>query len=776
MASAPISSSPTTVSPSAGAPQALQSRLNALTRRRNSVVMGRHILRALIPGVWVSAIGITLYKTHIIPDAPVWLPLAAIGACALWGVRNGLAARGGTFRAARDADATLGLKDSLGSALSFVAPDTVGSDRIAPVPKTVLGKAKRALLGKKDTFHVAPHALETTLVPALVADAAGRAQALDPRSVYAWKFDRIAQVFAVGAVLLVGSLFVPDYPVFASKKELAERTAIMKSGEKLAVLSKQVRKRANPNDAQVSELNKRLEKLGLKMARGRMTKRAALTQIGALKQQLQKAQQQPPRNQQPPQQGGLPQIQEAIKGAPLQSPAGQKVQQDLQDNKFKEAARELEQLADKLDKGQLSQQEKEKAAKDLEEVARQLRQRGGQANENAAKQLEDAAQQLRQQQQGQQQQNGQNQQQSGDKQQGQNGQQQQQGNKQGQQGQQQQQGQQGQQQQQGGEQGQQGQQQQQGGQQGQQGQQQQQGQGKQGGQQGQQQQQGQQGQGQQGGQKQGQQQSGQQGQGQNGQQGKSQSQSQNGQSQNQQGGQQGSQSGQQGQSPNGQQGQQGGQSGGGGQQSGEGQQGQSNASGALRDMANSLRQGSGGSGGSSNLRDMMNNLREAENGTNGGSASGKGSQSSRGGSSFGTDPNAPLLTPGKNIAPSDPHGAVSGGAGLGPRNNAQGSNPGGGVSKSKSARTGDKRRYEDEWSSRLPKPHSKIDRVKGKWGSEGEVEQLPTRGDGKGGQAHTPYYDVYQSYKREAEDAVGREAVPPAYKGPVKDYFESIKP
>ncbi|RYX83730.1 hypothetical protein EON83_13215 [bacterium] len=774
MASAPISTSQTALSPASGAPLALQNRLNSLTRRRNSVVMGRNVLRALIPGVWVSAIGITLYKTHIIADAPIWLPLVALGACALWGLRNGLSARGGTFRAALDADATLGLKDSLGSALSFVTPDAVGSNRAAPAPKTLVGKAKRAVLGKGETFHISPQALETSLVPALVEDASRRAQSLDPRSVYSWKFDHTAKVFAVGVVLLIGSLFVPDNPLFASKKELTERTAIMKSGERLAMLSKEVRKRENPNDAQVSQLNKRLEKLGLKMARGRMTKRAALTQIGELKQQLQKAQQQqPPRNQQPPQQNGLPQIREAIKQAPMQSQAGQKVQQDLMNNKFNEAARRLEELADKLDKGQLSKAEKEQAAKDLEEVAKQLRERGGEANQQAAKQLEEAAKQLRQpeQQQGQQSQQGQNQQQgnqeqSGDKKQG--GQQQQGGQQK--QGQEQQQGQQGQKGQQGGQQqGQQGQQPQ--NQQGQQGQQGQKGQEQQQGQQGQQGQKGQQGQ---------QQQSGQQGQQQQGQKGQGESQSQNGQQQNKQQGQQGSQGGQQGQSPDGKQGEQGGQSGNGGEQNGQGEQGQgqsNNASGALRDMANSLRQGTGSGGGSSNLRDMMNNLRQAENGANGGSASGKGSVNPKMGQ--GECPGGDcrgLATPGKDLMSSDPRGLVGGGAGLGPRSHAQGVKSGGGVSKQKSTRTGDMRRYEDVWSDRMPKPHSKIDRVKGKWGGSGEVEQLPTRGDGKGGQAHTPYYDVYESYKRDAEDAVGRESVPPAYKAPVKDYFESIKP
>ncbi len=195
-------------------------------------------------------------------------------------------------------------------------------------------------------------------------------------------------------------------------------------------------------------------------------------------------------------------------------------------------------------------------------------------------------------------------------------------------------------------------------------------------------------------------------------------------------------------------------------------------------MANGLRQGAGSGGNGQNLQKMLDKLREAENqtGSNGGNQSGMGKsgQGGMGGKQFGVGKESG--TPGKDLMPSDPHGAVSGGAGLGPRNNAQGSKAGGGVSSTKSKRTGDKRRYADVWSDRLPKTHKQIDRLKGKWGSEGDMEQLPTKGDAKGGPVKTPYYDVYESYKHDMEDAVGRDTVPPAYKQPVKDYFESLKP
>jgi hypothetical protein len=224
---------------------------------------------------------------------------------------------------------------------------------------------------------------------------------------------------------------------------------------------------------------------------------------------------------------------------------------------------------------------------------------------------------------------------------------------------------------------------------------------------------------------------------------------------------------------------------------GQGQQGQSGntqqkhkqgsgqgAGSALRQMAKSLQQG-GSASNSQSLQKMLNKIREAERdtGSNGSGQSGAQFKNAKNGS--GNCPNGNCnegLTPGKDLKASDPHSAVNGGAGLGPRNHAQGSKSGGGVSKDRMKRTGDKRRWEDVWSDRLPATHKRIDRVQGKYSDGGEMEQLPTKTEAKGGPVKTPYYEVYESYKKDAEDAVNKDTVPPAYKQPVKDYFESIKP
>ena len=683
MATADISRDSATANAAQNAP-ILQQRLGALARRRNAQQMTRALVSAAIPGVAASAIGVALYKFHIIPDGPVWAPAALIGASLLWGARNGFLARRGSFVAARDADDALKLDDRLSSALSFVAPEQIQQTQRVVADSSRLGRLKSAMLPQNQT--TSGRAMpQTNLVPALVGDAATRAARLDPRRVYPLRFDRRAQVLTVLTLAFVGTLFLPDNPILMNAAQKQERAAIMKEGENLVAVSKKIRQEEKPKAEEVKALNEKLDKLGKKMARGRLTKRAALTEIGELKKKLEDSSK--PGNQ--GKSGSMPQIPEALKQTPLQSEVGRKVQQDLQENKFDEAAKELDKLADRLDKGQVNQQEKKDIAKDLDKVAKDLESRGGEANKQAAQQLKDAANQLRQEQQKSEQQNGQQ-----NQGQQQNGQQKQQG------------------------------QQQQNGQNGQQ---------KQDGQQGQKQQ------------------SGQQGAQKNGKEGQQ-------------------QQGSQGKSPQGQ-GKQGQQSGQGQSQQGQQQQGQSGASGAMRDMANGLRQGQGN--GSGDMKEMLDKLREAENGANGLGKPGTMVTPGNGNCPGGDCGN--MVTPGKDLKATDPHGAVQGGAGLGPRNNATGAQKGGGVSDKKSQRTGDKRRYEDAWTNQLSATQKKLSKIKGKWGGSGEVEQLPTKGEGKGGQSSTPLYDVEQSYRKDAEDAVSRDSVPPAYKQPVKDYFDTFK-
>lgn len=265
-----------------------------------------------------------------------------------------------------------------------------------------------------------------------------------------------------------------------------------------------------------------------------------------------------------------------------------------------------------------------------------------------------------------------------------------------------------------------------------------------------------------------QQQNGQQGQQKKQGEGQQQKQGQNGQ-ESPQGGQQQKQQGQkQGQ----QQGAQGGQ---GQQQSPKSGEQSGSGAGGLRDLAKQLRS-SGSMGNSQAMRDMMNKIAQAERDTGQNNGQQKEGEGKVAGECKGGNCNGQMVTPGKDLKVSDPRGQVGGGAGLGPRNNAQSVGKGGGVSDLRTRRSGDSRRWGDVWSDRLPKTQKKMDRITGKMGDSGEVEQLPTRTEAEGGPVRTPYYDVYESYKKDAEDAVSKEVVPPAYKQPVKEYFDSLKP
>ena len=618
MASADISSptySPIAPRSTPDAGATLQKNLSRLAARRNALVLWLSIARALSWGLIIAAIPVLAYRFYLVEGA-AWIPAIPILLSIAVGIRNGVLARRDAFATALEADEILGLKERLSSAYAFAVP------RSTPISST-------------------------GLVPSLVEDAANHSQTLKPKKIYPLQFDRTHRVLLTSAAIFAITLFMPNVPWLLAAEDQADRKTIQAQGKKLEIVAKEVKKEEEKKpDTSARRQAQKLGALGQKMQRGRMGKKEALTALGELKKDLEKAAKNDGANQDNAASNQQMQAaMEQIAQQSMESEAGKQIQDKLKKGDAEAAAKEMEKLADKIDKGKMSADEQEKAADDLNKMAKSLKQQGGEQNQKMAQQLEQAAKSLQQQSQQQQKQQGKNGQKNGQEQQGQQAQQ-------------------------------------------------------------------------------------------------------------------------------------------GGQKQNQKQGGSSGASGALRQMAKGMRQGNATN--SQNLQKMLSKIREAEQGAgSNGSEQGAGSNGSEQfggqmkpapGDCTGGDCNGKSMTPGKDLKSSDPHGAVSGGPGLGPRNNATGSKSGGGVSKIKSSRTGDKRRWADVWSDRIPATHKKIDRIQGKYGEEGETEQLPTRTEAKGGPVKTPYYEVYESYKKDAEDAVSKESVPPAYKQSVKDYFESIKP
>jgi hypothetical protein len=59
---------------------------------------------------------------------------------------------------------------------------------------------------------------------------------------------------------------------------------------------------------------------------------------------------------------------------------------------------------------------------------------------------------------------------------------------------------------------------------------------------------------------------------------------------------------------------------------------------------------------------------------------------------------------------------------------------------------------------------------------QGSERSTTVRGAPERQSSSAPYYEVYQAYAQEAEDAMAREDIPRPYERQVRDYFRSIQP
>ena len=373
-----------------GAASVLTSNINRLARRRNNQKMARAMVRSAFVGLSISSVLVFAYRFYLI-DGPAWVPAAIIAVALLSGFALGRMQSGTSFVAAWDADRALGLHDEMASALSFVAPPIAVAAPARPLQPSRLARftTRWRPAPPRAPLTAVP---ATALVPALVHSASGHSAALKPNQVYPLRFGTPEKLLVAAGVVFAGLVLMPNNAFFRSKEDQKLAKIMAVQGDQLVEVAKRIRHDDEAKPEAVKQLAKHLQQLGMQMMRGRMTKKVALTQMGELRQQLEKAEV----NSQQSQSSSMAQIPEALKAAPMESEVGKRVQHDLQDNKWNEAAKELENLADKVDKNQLSQDEKQKTANDLDRTANELRALGGEANKQAADQLQSAASQLRQ--------------------------------------------------------------------------------------------------------------------------------------------------------------------------------------------------------------------------------------------------------------------------------------------------------------------------------------------------------------------------------------------
>ena len=225
----------------------------------------RHGARGALAGVAVALAAAVCAHFDVLPD---WLPLEAV----LPGViLVGIA--GGTLTAflrpislmdaARLAEARLGLKERLSSALEFErAPSG------AAAPDAVL------------------------LLRLQQEDAAVHARSLKAAEAVPLRWPWEAKAFLGGLALLALVLFLPTLPVFLPPGVLTERAIVHKTGDKMQKTARLIQKQA---EGQHLDGTRRaaaaMQRLGRRLATGKLDKKQAMVQIAKLTSQM-KAEQQ----------------------------------------------------------------------------------------------------------------------------------------------------------------------------------------------------------------------------------------------------------------------------------------------------------------------------------------------------------------------------------------------------------------------------------------------------------------------------------------------------
>lgn len=246
-------------------PKAISEALAQVTARLRLARWVRHAARGALAGVAIALAAVVCAHFDVLPD---WLPLEAVlPGVILLGIAGGTIT---TFLrpislmdAARLAEARLGLKERLSSALEFerapqaaVAPDAVLLMRLQQEDAAVHARSLRAV------------------------------EAVPLR----WPWE--AKAVLGGLAVLALALFLPTLPVFLPPGVLTERQIVHKTGDKLQKTARLIQKQA---EGQHLDGTRRaavaMQRLGKRLAAGRMDKKQAMVQISKLTQQMKMEQQ-----------------------------------------------------------------------------------------------------------------------------------------------------------------------------------------------------------------------------------------------------------------------------------------------------------------------------------------------------------------------------------------------------------------------------------------------------------------------------------------------------
>ena len=246
-------------------PKAISEALAQVTARLRLARWVRHTSRGALGGVAIALVAVACAHFDALPD---WLPLEAVlPGVVLLGIAGGTIT---TFLrpislmdAARLAEARLGLKERLSSALEF----------------------ERAPQGA-----IAPDAV--LLMRLQLEDAASHARSLKAVEAVPLRWPWEAKAVLGGLAVLALALFLPALPVFVPPSTLIERQIVHKTGDKIQKTAHLIQKQAEDQHLEGTRRTAAaMQRLGKRLATGKMDKKQAMVQIAKLTQQMKMDQQ-----------------------------------------------------------------------------------------------------------------------------------------------------------------------------------------------------------------------------------------------------------------------------------------------------------------------------------------------------------------------------------------------------------------------------------------------------------------------------------------------------
>ena len=251
--------------PSSFGPNAISDALVSVTARLRLVRWVRHASRGALVGIAVCLVVVALSHFNLLPS---WLYLEAVLPIVLLlgigiGTLTAFLRPIALMDVARLAEARLGLKERLSSALEF---ERAPQSALAP---------DAALLMRLQS-----------------KDAATYARSLKAADAVPWKWPWESKAALGGLVLLLLALILPNLPMLIPPGVQTERKIVSKTGDKLQQTAKSIAKQA---DLQNLEGTRRaaanMQHLGQRLSQGHTDKKQAMVQMSKLTQQLRAEQQ-----------------------------------------------------------------------------------------------------------------------------------------------------------------------------------------------------------------------------------------------------------------------------------------------------------------------------------------------------------------------------------------------------------------------------------------------------------------------------------------------------